>query len=301
MDKRSIYGYKSQSPYRYSPYLDINTPSGEITMEGVPHDILGITPEGETQYMKANSSNPYKFNSSQVREIPLAKRGGTHDSRYLRWKYQRGGSAKELYDYLFEDDEEEESSTVPTAPSADEVEESPQQQAPESDPDYDIAMMIAMEEGPERIRNQRRTTIFNPYPEEAISPAEVNSNAKFAYQYYQQKGIPSHVAAGIVGNLMQESGLNPNASGDNGLATGVAQWHPDRFKGLQGWAQASGKNPFSLQTQLDYVLHESQQRGDFGHLLSTRNSAEAAYVFAKKFERPKVIDSKRIVYAKKLN
>lgn len=76
MDKKSKYGYKSQSPYRNSPYLDIHTPQGTITMEDVPHDIIGITPEGEVQYMKANSGD-YRFNSSKVREYPVKQVGGS--------------------------------------------------------------------------------------------------------------------------------------------------------------------------------------------------------------------------------
>jgi hypothetical protein len=239
------------------------------------------------------------------------KMGGftKHEEKYMKWKYQYGGSAKQIFSYLFDDDEDEEPTKqdMPTAPAADEVEEVAQQPIPEDTSGYDLAMQIAIgEEGNpyrRRERIQRGSQMSEYYPENysSLPAANVNSSAKQAFEYYKQKGLPPHVAAGIVGNLMQESGLNPTIKGDNGLATGIAQWHPDRFKGLHSWAQASGKNPFSLTTQLDYVLQEANQRGDMAHLMNTKNSAEAAYMFAKKFERPKVIDKNRIAYAKKLN
>ena len=40
-------------------------------------------------------------------------------------------------------------------------------------------------------------------------------------------------AAGVAGNIHVESqGFNPRAVGDGGAALGLAQWHPDRRRGL---------------------------------------------------------------------
>jgi hypothetical protein len=42
------------------------------------------------------------------------------------------------------------------------------------------------------------------------------------------RSYSSAQTAGIVGNLIGESGLNPGVAGDNGAALGIGQWHPDR-------------------------------------------------------------------------
>lgn len=56
--------------------------------------------------------------------------------------------------------------------------------------------------------------------------AAVQSNrAREAYEYFLSRGYPPAAAAGIVGNLIQESGLRPEAHGtQNQDARGLAQW-----------------------------------------------------------------------------
>lgn len=44
----------------------------------------------------------------------------------------------------------------------------------------------------------------------------------------KQYGWSPAAAAGIVANMMAESGLDPTKVGDNGQAYGIGQWHPDR-------------------------------------------------------------------------
>lgn len=56
----------------------------------------------------------------------------------------------------------------------------------------------------------------------------------------QNVGFSPAVSAGIAGNLQIESGFNPGVIGDNGLASGVAQWHPDRAR---NFASVTGVNP----------------------------------------------------------
>lgn len=97
MDIKSILGYADNSPFRNNPYLDIKTPEGTITMENTSVDLLGIDNLGNVKKMKANSKNPYKFEGTTVREIPLNK------NPYM----QGGGSMKNAYDFLFGEDEED--------------------------------------------------------------------------------------------------------------------------------------------------------------------------------------------------
>jgi len=78
-----------------------------------------------------------------------------------------------------------------------------------------------------------------------------------AMDFFIRQGYQPHQAAGIVGNLLAESGLNPNVRpGDNGTAHGIAQWRGDRFTGLQKYAASKGRDWRDLETQLGYVHYE---------------------------------------------
>lgn len=233
--------------------------------------------------------------------------------------YAKGGTSNDSWDFLFDDDEDEQEEESPlTAPSEEEIQQ-PSRREYKTDEDYDQALIMSMNSDPER--NAYRERRMRKRPEEDIAEEDnqaasayynnviapkfgtpkgtPNQNAAFAYSYLQQKGIQPHIAAGIVGNLMQESGLKTDAIGDGGKARGIAQWHPDRFAGLQTFAK--GRNPYALDTQLDYLVHEASSRGDLKKMSIAKNSGEAAYLFAKHFERPKVIDSNRIQYARQLH
>lgn len=125
-------------------------------------------------------------------------------------------------------------------------------------------------------------------PTEPVKAKPVTSNAKYAYNYLNQKGLPSHVSAGIVGNLMKESGVNPaSRDGDSrGGIGGIAQWDPSRSRGLMQYSQSTGRSPKELETQLDFVLHEAQQRGDLNKVMSAKTPEEAAVIFGRNYERP---------------
>lgn len=281
MDLKSVYGFRRDSPFRGNPYLDIQSPEGLIDMSQTDMPIMAMD---ETGYSKLLSprSGMHQFKGKTIREIPMRQKGG----------YSR----QDLYDFLFDDEEEE---PPVTAPDEDEVEQALPEKQPLPDTEYDMAMQIATESMPEYRRSGR--TRVGAYTNVNVLPIDTDAGAEQAFQYYQKRGLQPHVAAGIVGNLVQESGLNPYARGDNGLATGVAQWHPDRFQGLKDWAKSQNRDPYALDTQLDYVLIEANQRGDLARVNATSNSGEAAHAFAKHYERPKVIDQKRIGYARSLN
>lgn len=125
-------------------------------------------------------------------------------------------------------------------------------------------------------------------PSTPTPKTNITSNAKYAYNYLNQKGLPGHVSAGIVGNLMKESNVNPTTrDGDKrGGIGGIAQWDPARSRELVNFSKASGRNPQDLDTQLDFVLHEAEQRGDLDKTLKARTPEEAAVVFGRSYERP---------------
>jgi hypothetical protein len=67
-------GYSKNSPYKNNPYLDIQTPTGDITMAETEFPLLGTDNFGNSQMMYPGGE--YKFPGTQVRETPLYQRGG---------------------------------------------------------------------------------------------------------------------------------------------------------------------------------------------------------------------------------
>lgn len=146
MDYKSILGYANGSPFNDAPYLDIKTPEGLITMENTPIDLLGIDNFGNIKHMKAGRKKPYKFAGDIVREIPKGN------------PYQRGGlTSAQLFNFLFDDEEEQSKQVVPTAPSTEEVdiqsqvdELNEQRRQFQNEQDNFMAMQYGMTEMPQR-------------------------------------------------------------------------------------------------------------------------------------------------------
>lgn len=62
---KSVMGYRDDSPYKNEPYLDINTPTGEIDMSET-----GVSLYANGKLLKPYSGK-HKFNTSKVREVPV--------------------------------------------------------------------------------------------------------------------------------------------------------------------------------------------------------------------------------------
>ncbi len=75
--------------------------------------------------------------------------------------------------------------------------------------------------------------------------------------YLESQSIPAIDAAGIVGNLMQESGLNPMEHG-----YGLAEWSPGWWASASAWIAAQGQNPNSAGGQLMYIAANVNQGVD---------------------------------------
>jgi len=79
-DIKSILGYADFSPYRNNPYLDIQSPNGQITMENTSIPLMGISNMGEVKYMKPGKK--YKYKGTNIREIPLQTGGMMPNAGY---------------------------------------------------------------------------------------------------------------------------------------------------------------------------------------------------------------------------
>ena len=114
------------------------------------------------------------------------------------------------------------------------------------------------------------------------TPVNENDNISRTYNYFANKGLSKVQITGIIGNLLSESGLNPQAVNDaerkaglKGYGRGIAQWSNER---VTAFTQHMGKSPenASLEEQLDYVWHEMQQRPALLQALqSAKTSTEA--------------------------
>ena len=120
-----------------------------------------------------------------------------------------------------------------------------------------------------------------------------NQNAQYAYNYLKQKyGYSDAQAAGIVGNLMQESSLNTGARNrgdgrDGSDSIGIGQWNQDRAVNLHRFAKASDRDVYSLDTQLDFIHHElngAEKRS--GDLLRNATDIPSATRAMISYERP---------------
>ena len=113
-----------------------------------------------------------------------------------------------------------------------------------------------------------------------------SNNAEKIYNYLVGQGLSSHVAAGIMGNMMQENGMRTE---DNSGGLGLVQWIGSRRTAAFNYARKHGMNPTSLEAQLGFLMHELNT-GSGGlsrkKLSSARNAAEAALWFSNYFERP---------------
>jgi len=122
--------------------------------------------------------------------------------------------------------------------------------------------------------------------------AALSSDDQAAYSYFVGKGLANVQAAGIVGNLDQESGMSPSAVQPNGPGRGIAQWslgarwnvlHDDN---ATWYAAQHGQSVVSLGLQLDFIWYELSTFGNYGlsSLQSSTSIDSATQVFMADFE-----------------
>lgn len=116
---------------------------------------------------------------------------------------------------------------------------------------------------------------------------------KQAFDFFVSQGHSPAAAAGIVGNLVQESGLNPGAinrgdGADGSHSIGIGQWNAGRAKALQQFAAERGTSVGDLNTQLAFVQHElSGPESRVGQQLRGVNDPQAAAGIFAGYERPR--------------
>lgn len=109
-----------------------------------------------------------------------------------------------------------------------------------------------------------------------------------AYQWFAERWGPA-AAAGIVGNLVNESGmqLDPRTVHDQGTGLGVAGHRNERRAAMLKWAEQQGLDPYQRETQYGFIDHElkTSEKGVGDRLRGISDPAAAAATFID-FERP---------------
>lgn len=121
-----------------------------------------------------------------------------------------------------------------------------------------------------------------------------------------QRGIPPHIAQGMVANMMAESRLDPGINeiaplveGSRG-GYGLNQWTGPRRVQYEQFAAQRGAAPDDLDTQLDFTLWELQntERGAWNALQGAGDAREAARIYSERFLRPGIPHmDRRLAYA----
>ncbi|WP_394846359.1 phage tail tip lysozyme [Pendulispora brunnea] len=134
---------------------------------------------------------------------------------------------------------------------------------------------------------------------QAVSPSP---NDQAAFEFLVGRGLTDFQAAGVVGNLDAESGMNPRAVQSPGLGRGIAQWSAGgRWDQLVAYAHQRGRSEWDLGLQLEYLWHELETVPAWGlaKLRATGNVVDATIVFQDSFERCGTCHTEnRIKYAK---
>jgi hypothetical protein len=119
-----------------------------------------------------------------------------------------------------------------------------------------------------------------------------DANDQTAFDYFVGKGLTDVQAAGIVGNLDQESGMSPTiAQYGGGPGRGIAQWsvggrwdtsHDDN---VAWYAQQQGASIYSLDLQLEFIWYELTTFGyGFSELKAATTVTEAVDAFQNYYE-----------------
>lgn len=110
-----------------------------------------------------------------------------------------------------------------------------------------------------------------------------NNVARQLMMYYMEAGWTKAGAAGVIGNQMQESGLNPSEQGGY-----LSQWLGPRLTSLQSFASSLGLPITSVEAQAKFTVHEIKSTyPSLDKALSTaKNPGTAALAVSSQYERP---------------
>lgn len=148
-----------------------------------------------------------------------------------------------------------------------------------------------------------------PLPGEELtgtSAQALTANARTAFNYFLGKGLTPVQAAGVVGNLVQESNVDPTAVQPGGPGRGIAQWSVggrwdhDAGDNVVAYARGMGVSEWGLALQLDFVWYELTHFSYLGlaQLRAATTVADATRAFEVRYEGcGTCLETQRIAFA----
>jgi hypothetical protein len=105
------------------------------------------------------------------------------------------------------------------------------------------------------------------------------------WNFLTEKGLDNYQAAGVLGNLLQESALDPKIQSPGGAYTGIAQWNTEgRWAQLVTWAHSKQLDEYSLDTQMQYLWDEATERGNIKGIKKYDDIAHTTWYWGRYFE-----------------
>ena len=121
---------------------------------------------------------------------------------------------------------------------------------------------------------------------------ETGDMATDVYNRYRQDGLTDAEAAGMTGNIAQESGFDAGAVSNDGYGTrALIQWDGDRYARLEKWCDDNGRDPSDWRAQVDYSVEEMKSTEPdalrrMREVGSDLTPEEAARIIREDYERP---------------
>jgi len=222
--KKSLLGYRDDSPYRDLPYIDINTPQGIIDMSGTGIFLKAKDNTGYSTVLPPYSGQ-HKFKGNTVRESPLGKTRNKinnftnkintmNNYMPLKFKYQTGGEQDQIAQVI-------QAYAQATGTNPDEIMQQLQGMSPQEQQQAIQAMMQELQGGQGGGQEEQQMAQYgggygNP-------------------QYYQEGGMP------------QEQ-MQPQGGGDDEI-----------MQIVQAYAQMMGVDPNEIMEKLQALPPEQQQ------------------------------------------
>jgi uncharacterized protein (TIGR03382 family) len=149
------------------------------------------------------------------------------------------------------------------------------------------------------------TTAPEAFDETEQAATTAFANDKPAFDFFVGKGLTNFQAAGIVGNLDQESGVDPNSVQSGGPGRGIAQWSvggrwdSSANDNVLAYAAQQGQVAKTLNLQLEFIWYELTTIGyGYTQLEATTNVTDATIAFMAHYEIcGTCASSQRVAYA----
>lgn len=146
---------------------------------------------------------------------------------------------------------------------------------------------IAVEEKEETKKEEKREVAQTT---SRSGSKENRTREQIVWDYLRASGYTEIQTAAIIGNLYQESGLNPSRIESNGEGIGLVQWSFGRKQQLKDFAKSKGTEWTDLNTQLEFLVKELNGSQFYEPHKSTFKNpysvTEATEAFCWGFERP---------------